>query len=208
MKKRPVPARSSSQSAARSVASPSNHRLCSRGFTASRSKAAAITKAVRRSHHGPAQYFHYTSIDGLRGILQSGIIRPTVWSASEYAPALSMVWCSSARTWEPSSSAAGVLEAAGIEDIRDGAYLAVARIRVQPQGLCAWQERLADHPKMIVSLGLYGMDCGSRPDNWFVASQPIAAADWMAVELWDGSRWQPLEAVADPSVADLRALRA
>ena len=208
MKKRAVSVRGSRQFAASSAASPSNQHPRHRGLAASRSETAAFTKATRRSHRGQAQYFHYTTTDGLRGILRSGEIKPTVWPASEYAPIVSLVWCSTARRWEPTSSAAGVLEAAGIEDIRDGGYLAVARIRVEPEGLREWQEQLAACPKLIVNLGLYGKDCGSNPDNWFVASQPIAAADWMGVELWDGSRWQPLETVSDPEVADLHALQA
>lgn len=208
MKKRPVPVHTSRQSAARSAASPSNQRERNPGLIASRFKTVATIRAERPGQDGQAQYLHYTTTDGLRGILQSGLIKPTVWPASEYAPALSLVWCSTARTWEPCSRAAGVLEAAGVEGIREGAYLAVARIRVKSQGLREWQEQLAACPKMIVNLGLYGMDCGSNPDNWFVASQPIAATDWMGIELWDGSRWQPLEAVSDPEVADLHALQA
>jgi hypothetical protein len=211
MKKRPVPVRRSIQSATDPVASPQalNPSVSVKSNdVASQVESTVRTKAAQRKLRGQARYFHYTTTEGLRGILRSGEIKPTVWPASDYAPAVSLVWCSTARTWEPCSSAAGVLEAAGVEGIREGAYLAVARIRVKPQGLREWQEHLAACPKMIVNMGLYGMDCGSNPDNWFVASQPIAATDWMGIELWDGSRWQPLEAVSDPEVADLHALQA
>ena len=167
-------------------------------------------------------YFHYTSTEGLEGILRDGCIKTCPWSEEDkliendftttYTFICDVAWTSSAPVWEPAATATMAFAPGreyAIDDFVHGEHLPVARIEIEPDVLFDWASYL-----FATGVDCYDLqrlyDCadviGSNPADWAVCPRPIPRSSWRAIDIWNGDAWIPIERTNDPELQRLAAM--
>ena len=151
-----------------------------------------------------APCYHYCSGAALQAFLAADAIQPELSPATEFLPAMSLTWCSTARHWEPYAPVAGQL---GIEDRCDLYHREpgeVARIAVQPDAVAPWDDYLVAgglNDLWLLHFAQCGLEWGARPDNWYLTAHPIPARQWLRVQVWDGGAWATYKPAPVPATA-------
>ena len=167
-------------------------------------------------------YFHYTSLAGLAGILKDGSIKTCPWDEedrlfeNDFEPTYTFIcdvaWVSAAPVWEPAATATKEFAIGwgyGIDDFVNGEPLPVARIEISPDILFEWSNYL--HATGTTCDDLFRLlaradEIGSTPADWAVCPRPIPRSDWLAVDIWNGEDWVPIESSKDPELQRLAAM--
>jgi hypothetical protein len=143
---------------------------------------------------GPIRW-HYTVVAKLRDIVRAGVINPT--PADEAVGERPAVRFSANPFWEETASepyrdADGVLRCGTREStLWSGGGL--ARIGVRPadaphdwKAYKSLSGISADKARQMYEAGIAA---GAKTSEWFATFDPVPAAKWVAVEVWDGTRW-------------------
>jgi len=138
--------------------------------------------------------FHYTDHLGLTAILNDGAIRPAADLETGWPP---VTWLSENSLWEPICRPAldlGIGEQDYATVLLDpcGYKCPVARIQVRRKITSEWPEILNKYgvdSMDIFRLVQIGYEYGSSPEDWRICIGEIDLRDWLAVEVWDGSKW-------------------
>ena len=167
-------------------------------------------------------YYHYTSIVGLEGILKDGCIKTCPWIdedkliendfATTYTFICDVAWTSSAPVWEPAAHATkefAISREYGIDDFVNEEPVPVARIEISTDILFEWSSYLhatGTNCHDIYRLLACADEIGSNPADCAVCPRPISRSDWLAVDIWNGEDWVPIESSKDPELQRLAAM--
>ena len=146
--------------------------------------------------------YHYSHAIHLDAILESGVLRPaTIGVPRHEKPA---VWFTINPVWEPTSgvwecdSTGGHLRGCSMQESHEmvGLIRFVVDERSAPFN---WR----DHKKLgginrRTARALYNaaIEQGSCPTQYRLSYDPVPSSEWLAVEEWDGTRWQPIPGIS------------
>jgi hypothetical protein len=147
--------------------------------------------------------WHYTIRDRLEMIVRSGVILPaTAYVDKSEKP---IVWFSTNPWWEETANKwladpDGSIRALDMMETHAfGGGL--VRIGVAPETAPHdWQalKNLSGmHSKTAAGLYSIAVGRGARPGEWWGTFDPVPQDDWIALEFFDGSRWNPVEELLD-----------
>jgi hypothetical protein len=139
-------------------------------------------------------FWHYTSGTHVKAILQSGELHPTdVGIDSGERPA---VWFSASQTFESTAAKAwedgttGSVHIMTMKEMHE--RVAIARFGIHPESAPVnWEtfKRTSgvsrETARRMASLG--------NPLLWFANYEPVKITDCVAIEMWDGAKWIPIE---------------
>jgi hypothetical protein len=142
--------------------------------------------------------FHYTIREHLEKILSDGFIRQaTIGVPGNVKP---VVWCSLDPVWEQTankqlrngdSGQLISLDMKGTHNYSRG----LVRIEVQsaaaPHDWDEYKRQSGDTRRMLKALYDLANQSGASPRSWRCSFQPILRVDWVRIEYWNGSGWQP-----------------
>jgi hypothetical protein len=167
-------------------------------------------------------YYHYTSMAGLEGILKDGRIKTCPWEEedrlfeNDFEPTYTFIcdvaWVSAAPVWESAATASqefAIDFGYGIDDFVNGESPPVARIKVRANILFEWSSYLfatGTSCQDLLRLLDRADEIGSTPADWAVCPRPITCSDWLAVDVWNGEDWIPIESSKDSELQRLAAM--
>jgi hypothetical protein len=143
--------------------------------------------------------WHYTVKQRLDLILSDRLIRPAIRYV-DLEKEKPVVWFSSNQIWEETankmwrdSSGLHPLNKEQTHNLAGG----LARIGVSPETAPhTWSDfkRLSGvESEKAQELYQAAITLGGTPSEWFVSLEPVSAEKWLAVELYDGANWIPLD---------------
>jgi hypothetical protein len=189
-------------------ADPNNHHFQSKdsGSTGPHSENAPESSAPSAMKQPMQLRWHYTTVPFLRLILlDQAIKQATIGVEPGEKPA---VWFSSNQTWEETANK-GMVTPYG-ETVRLNKEQThkraggLARVGVEPDSAPndwnAFKRLGGIRPEEARRLYVAGLMRGARPGEWFCSFEPVPADKWVAIEVWDGEAWVPVdETDASPS---------
>jgi len=131
--------------------------------------------------------------------VRDGVIKP----ATAYVPIGEhpIVWFSTAPVWEETANKRLLKPDGTVVNLdRDGTYArggGLVRIGVAPEtapytwGILKVKSRMK--PKMAEGLVKAARRCGAKPSEWRGTFDPVPREKWIAVEVWDGTKWVSIE---------------
>lgn len=144
----------------------------------------------------PPVLFHYTTVEKLRLIINSGRIKPsTALIEPNEKP---VVWFSSRPTWEPTATKCPLSGKLG-QIITASAQGGLARISVPPATAPYLFEQLplvaGTTAAACIGLLVAGLELGAEPEHWRFTPEPVPVALFSSVELFDfeHDRWRAVD---------------
>ncbi len=144
--------------------------------------------------------WHYTTCaqEHLGAILQSGKLAPM--GAYVESGERAALWFSMNQVWEATASKAvrapngKEYELSTMDEVHK--VMGVVRIGVDPAkvklcGFDSFVRRSGISRSGAKNLRAAGREAGASPYDWRASFEPIPAAQWTAIEVWDGERWTP-----------------
>jgi len=144
-----------------------------------------------------AVYWHYTTNQGLTGILRDQVIRPATAAVDRRERPI--VWFSTNQDWEKTVTKAlkysdGRLVALKTppQFVRFGVRVRVFRIGVLPQSAplhwCQLKAMAGIKPKVIKGLVRSAIELGADPSEWRGTFEPVPATEWISLQEWNGGK--------------------
>jgi hypothetical protein len=177
---------------------------------------------ARRAGRRPERVvFHYSSLFSVVHDLKNGFIETCTECASDddgfpvvLPEAASVAWCTTDPQPDPAANVAYLLGLIKPEDrqrlSRPGGITDLARIvcraTAAPHHLRAHWRRIGVPRSLINSFVIADVcDNGSDPTRWRVSPVPIAASDWISVDVWHPWRrtWIPIHESEDRMIGEI-----
>ena len=143
------------------------------------------------------RYFHYTIVDRLRVIVDSGAILASVANVPPgERPA---VWCSSSPVWEETANKSIVLpdgrlvfgDRATTQALGGGLARIEVRAESVPHDWRAFKMLSGIVPTQAVALVESARFVGSSVESWRMSFTAIRQVDWIGIEIDGGQGWMP-----------------
>lgn len=142
------------------------------------------------------ELWHYTTVEKLQHIINSGEIRPsTAHIEPDEKP---VAWFSSRPTWEPTATKCPLPGKLG-QMVTAAAQGGLARISVPPSAAPYAFSQLpliaGTSPKACIGLLLAGLDLGADPNHWRFTPGPVRSALFRQIDLFDPDqdRWRAID---------------
>lgn len=144
-----------------------------------------------------ARIFHYTIGERLASIMKNGIRLATAYVPVEVRP---VVWFSTAPVWETTANKGAMIDGEYRTLTRDETRAlggGLVRVEVAPEvAPYKWKDYCTlsgDTEESLKGLKRTARHQGSDPRNWRVSFEPVPTDRFLAVEVWENSRWQSVK---------------
>jgi hypothetical protein len=147
-----------------------------------------------------AVHWHYTTDQGLKGILRDQVIRPATTAVDlRECP---IVWFSTNQDWENTVVKALKYSDGRLVSLKTPAEMVrfgvrAFRIGVLPKSApfhwCQLKKMGRIKPKVIKGLVRSAIEMGADPSEWRGTFEPVPATEWISLQEWDGGKWSAVE---------------
>jgi hypothetical protein len=156
-----------------------------------------------------AVHWHYTTDQGLAGILRDQVIRPA--TAAIDLREHPIVWFSTNQDWEATVFKALKHPDGRLVSLKTPAEMVrfgvrAFRIGVLPKTApfhwCQLKKMGRIKPKVIKGLVRNAIEMGANPSEWSGTFEAVKACEWVSIQEWDGEVWVEVGVQHERSVGE------